>query len=135
MRIPLLSSIVLLLTLPACNVWSVGPTAETFTPALSGGGVEATLQIPGEVLRGELLEVGEASLLVLHGREIVEVPFRSVRRGEFRDVGTRIGGGRTPPPAAHERLRLVSRFPHGLTDEARVRLLSAYGQAAPRVVP
>jgi hypothetical protein len=134
MRGPLAVTVVLLLTLPACTVATIGPTPERFPPAVSGRGVTAVLQTATGRLQGELLEVRDDGLMVLHGREIVVVLFRTIRRGEFEQMPVRIGGGREPSARSRERLRLVRRFPHGLAPEAKERLLSFHGQTELRLV-
>jgi len=51
----------------------------------------------------------------------------AIRAGYFRKSGILIARGRIDP-THREQLRLVSRFPAGLSPELRARLLAAYGQ-------
>jgi hypothetical protein len=131
---PLRTTSVLLLVLTGCLVAEIGPTVESFPPASRGAGVWTSLQLGSGAVHGELLEARDTALLLLRGGEIVLVPFAAIRRGEFRHLDVRIGRGRPPSAAIHDRIRLVSRFPYGLSDEGWERLLSVSGQAAPRVV-
>jgi hypothetical protein len=115
---------VLLAALGACYH---GPSARTFAPAQWPDGIEADLRLKGARVRGELLEVQDSALLVLRDSQIVLVPIRAIRTGDFHQRGVLIDHGRISEPELH-RLRLVSRFPSGLTPELRARLLATYGQ-------
>jgi hypothetical protein len=118
---------VALLGFSAC---AVGASTRTFAPANEPQGIEADLRLErGKTrIQGELLEVQDTALLVLRDdARVTVVPLRAIRFGSFHRRGTLIVGGRVRPNE-RERLRLVSRFPAGLTPELRARLLAAYGQ-------
>jgi len=109
-----------------------GPSVRSFAPAQSPRGIWADLRVDrGKArIQGELLEVQDSALLVLRDGprpRVTIVPLRAIRAGFFPKLGTLRGAGRMAPKE-RERLRLVSRFPAGLTPELRARLLSAYGQ-------
>lgn len=111
-----------------------GPSLRTFQPANSPDGIDADLRLRKTHVRGELLEVQDSALIVLtDSQTIVMVPVDSIRSGVFGERGALIGGGGN---LARElaQLRLLSRFPAGLTPEIRARLLAAYGQTEVRVV-
>jgi hypothetical protein len=124
-------------------LWSVlacyvGPNVENFGPANGPEGIEAELRLRaagkrGTVL-GEVLEVQDTALLVLRANRVVLVPLRVIQTGRFRDRGVLIENGGIARGAL-SRLRLVSRFPAGLTPEIRTRLLAAYGQTEPDLAP
>jgi hypothetical protein len=110
-----------------------GPSLRTFRPANSPAGIDADLRLRKTQVRGELLEVQDSALIVLtESQTIVMVPVDSIRRGIFGERGMLIGEGRDRPRALAQ-LRLLSRFPAGLTPDLRARLLAAYGQTEVKV--
>jgi hypothetical protein len=110
--------------LAACHS---GPSVESFAPARGPYGIEVDLRVAREHILGELLEVQDSALLVRRGAQLLLVPLRVIKSGSFDTRGVLISGGRADPKVL-EQLRLVSRFPAGLTPELRARLLAAYGQ-------
>lgn len=121
------------LLIGALGACFTGPSARTFPPARDPGGIAADLRLELRQgrLRGELLEVQDSALVVLRDDSLVTiVPIRAIRSGSFAKPGLLIANGYISR-RGRERLRLVSRFPAGLTPELRARLLAAYGQTAP----
>lgn len=108
-----------------------GPTTEKFAPAQTPHGIESDVLLKGSDrvrIRGELLEVRQAAILVLRdGTRVTLVPFVAIRTATFGDLGATIGGGQVSR-SDREQLRLVSRFPSGLRPELEAQLLAAYGQ-------
>ncbi|MGH7613895.1 MAG: hypothetical protein ACREMW_07645 [Gemmatimonadales bacterium] len=131
---------VVLLSLNACHV---GPSAENFAPAIGPNGIWADLRLKGVRVEGELLEARDSGLLVLRKqrvragqrppRVVTFVPLEAIRRGRFERYGTLIVNGAPVAKGALQRLRLVSRFPNGLTPELRAALLTVHGQTEPDV--
>ena len=109
-----------------------GPSVRTFAPARSPGGIAADLQLDRKThIQGEVLEVQDTALLVLQrNARVIIVPIGRIRYGYFVKRGVLIQSGWISAKD-RERLRIVSRFPAGLTAELRARLLSAYGQTEP----
>ena len=71
--------------------------------------------------------------MVLAQDTVTLVPYGAIERGRFSQIVGELRG--TPPsPDFATRLRLVSRFPQGLTPDLLARLLAAHGQSALRVV-
>ena len=113
----------LALTLGACNT---GPGVDTYTPARSPQGVEIRIRMRGGETSGELLEVRDSGVVVSQ-RSIVLVPFELIE--EFRLTQERSAYPGGPPSAeVRERLRLLSRFPSGLSADHLARILEARGQ-------
>ena len=113
----------------------VGPHTRTFAPANGPTGIEADLRLikaKGRVL-GEVLEVQDTALVVLNANRVALVPIRVIASGRFRDLGMLIAGGLVSPQSL-ARVRLLSRFPAGMTPEIRTRLLAVYAQTEPDVV-
>ena len=77
-----------------------------------------------------MLEVQDTALLVLSAERLVLVPYDQVRSAQFGEMGsnTTISNQVAPNIAVREKLRLVSRFPQGVTAELLEELLAAYGQ-------
>lgn len=127
LRLLLLSLV--LLGAAACHS---GPSATTFGPAIGPRGIEADLRGLGLRIQGELLEVQDSALLVLQRDEVILVALRQIGIGGFRQRGVLIQRGRFVRGRSAAELRLVSRYPQGLTPELRARLLAAHGQTEPR---
>jgi hypothetical protein len=137
--------LVLITWLAASGGCAYGPTAKTFRPAESPSGVEAHLSTSDAQFSGELIEVRSDALVLLsrlyatangrmRGGELVLrlIPFTAVRTSRFEQMGSSItvSGGRAPDQRVRDRLRLVSRFPHGLSEAVWSQLLAKYGQTA-----
>jgi len=113
----------------------IGPTTRSFGPAAGPQGIAADLRVRwwqrgGGRIQGELLEVQDTALVLLSDNRVVFVPIRGIFVGKFSRRGTLIEEGRASRRSL-ARLRIVSRFPAGLTPELRARLLATYGQTAP----
>ena len=119
--------------LTAC---AVGPKVKNFVPAQKPSGVETSLKLDGGgSVTGELLAVEETALVILSGNNVTRVAYESIDSGTFPQTAIRIGGHQLPRADARERLRLLSRFPQGLTPTLLSSLLAAYRQANIAVLP
>lgn len=121
-----------------------GPKARTFRPAEGPAGVEAHLTTSDAEFSGELIEVRSDALVLLSHAHATDrgarapelvlrlIPFTTVRASRFEQMGTTVtlSDGRAPSERVRDRLRLVSRFPHGLSDPVMSQLLAKYGQTA-----
>ncbi len=136
MRPMLVVPVVLALT--ACHS---GPSVKDFAPAIGPNGIRADLRLRGVRVEGELLEVKDSGLLVLRKKRapagqpptqvVTLVALAAIRSGRFERYGTLIVNGAPAVKGALEKLRLVSRFPAGITPELRAALLAAHGQTEP----
>lgn len=119
------------LALVGCHM---GGRVDRFAPANGPEGVAVALELRrGGRAQGELLAVQDTALVVLAQDTVTLVPYGALETGEFSQVEGELRG--TPPaPDFARRLRLVSRFPQGLTPDMLARLLAAYGQSALKVV-
>ena len=117
--------LIVLLALAGCRF---GPSLKNFEPAHSPGGAEAILMLDLRNLRGELLALRDDGLVVLAKDELVFVPFEAIQHGRLAQKGAFIRNGSAPDERARERLRLLSRYPQGLSADVEARLLAAYGQ-------
>jgi hypothetical protein len=114
-----------LILLTAC---SVGTTGRNYAPAKGPAGATVTLELTGKrTMGGELLAVEPGTLLVLSGRQLFRVALPAVRSGKAPKV---VFSGNPLQDQLRERLRLISRYPQGVSAELEARLLEAYGQAA-----
>ena len=135
-----------------------GPRVEGFPPAWEPGGIAATVHLANDSLRAEVLAVEEDALLVLvdpspgHGSsgQLVRIPLTRVRDARFdnageadhsfwRYLGYGPGSENMEPyqvagwllaadPAVRSHLRLLSRYPQGVSEELLVRLEGVYGE-------
>jgi hypothetical protein len=124
---PALGASTLLLLLVAC---SIGTTGRNYQPAKGPAGAIVTLELSGQRKAvGELLAVEDSALLVLQGRELVRVSLPLILSGKAPKVSF-TGGNLTAE--TRERLRLISRYPQGVSAELEARLREAYGQSGVR---
>jgi len=129
---------------------SVGTKVGSFRPAKEPGGARIALRMyPGETatrervavaVEGELLAVRDTALLILRdgpsggvtppAPRVVLVPLRGIRVGEFQQLhgSPRIEAGRFHPAEALAQVRLVSRYPQGVSDDLLQALLAVYHQ-------
>jgi hypothetical protein len=121
---------VALIALMGCML---GPTTRTFAPAHGPKGIEADLRFKVGRLAGEVLEVQDSALVLLSTNRVVRVPIEAIVIGRFSRRGTLIQEGHVDRGTLAS-LKLVSRFPAGMTPEIRTRLLAVYGQTEPDVL-
>ena len=122
-----------------------GMTKEKFRPAQSPRGIETRITTSAAEFAGELIEIRQTGLVLLSQkrfstarngmtetaeRRLRLVPYAAVLSSRFEQLDRRlyIIAGRTPPDNDRERLRLVSRFPQGLSPEVLSQLLEQLGQ-------
>ena len=125
-----------------------GLTADKFMPARGPEGIHTGVITRSARFDGELLAVRDDALLLLasatapgsgapppqNARRMVRlIPFTAIVRAQFLQLGPgfQIREGHAPSGRIKERLRLVSRFPHGMSPDIEADLLKAYGQSAP----
>ena len=72
----------------------------------------------------------KSALIETAERRLRLVPYTAVLSSRFEQLGRRLRiiDGRTPPDNDREQLRLVSRFPQGLSPEVLSQLLEQLGQ-------
>jgi hypothetical protein len=138
--------------------WLVIATAAVLSGACASGGralpsastpagVNVYMQLGLTVIEGELLEISDSGLVVIRGGQIAYVPLMSVRVGRYPSgaaVVTRQGANPrvalpvTPDdlgsPAGRRELRLLSRYPGGISGRVLAALLAEHGQDAPAVL-
>jgi hypothetical protein len=116
-----------LLLLTACTV---GTTGRNYAPAKGPAGASVTLGLSGNrEIGGELLAVEGAGLLLLENRQLIRVDFGAIKSLRVPKISTR-----DLDQTMRERLRLISRYPQGVSPELEERLLQAYGAASVREV-
>ena len=124
-------------TLLAMFACSYGPRPENFGPARTPEGVQATVYFAQrESLTGELLAVRDSSMVLLVGRRVTVVRFDAIAGARFESLPRLELRRRRAPEGRHrDELRLVSRFPYGLTPEIEAALLAAHGQERLDLIP
>ncbi|MEO5895422.1 MAG: hypothetical protein ABIS06_06955 [Vicinamibacterales bacterium] len=119
--------LVLGITATAC---SYGTRIADFRPAHNPSGVDVRVATTGGDLSGELIEMRDSGFVLLTGgpSKLRLVPYTEVRSAKFEQIGSLIGDRQPPNGGARERLRLVSRFPQGMSPQVLETLLKTYGQ-------
>lgn len=109
----------------------LGTTVPKFMPAQTPEGVRATLLLRSGRVSGELLAVTDSALVIRRytaAPPIALVPYKAIHGSSFHQVGATLEGGHPPRAADRETLRLVSRFPQGLSPDLFQRLLAGHAQ-------
>ncbi len=101
---------------------------QSFPPAHSATGVTGRVTTGRADYTMELIEVRDTGIIILATRTFRFVPYSAIKSSRFDGIGDSISSRRTPSSKVQERLRLVSRFPQGLTPELLQKLLSANAQ-------
>jgi hypothetical protein len=141
MRALLSAPLIFVLTTAGC---STSVEVKDFKPAQGPQGIQMEISLNGDVIdgnkiAGELLEVrGDGVLLNVADypdsggveNTVVLIPFWMMDRATLEQMGSaRVESqGEEANKIYLERLRLVSRFPQGLSDELLADLLSEQGQ-------
>ena len=109
---------------------SFGMTARKYRPAQDPKGVIMRLDTAQGKLVGELIEVRDSGIIVLTDQKLSLLPYTAILSSEVDQTESRfsISNRMIPKPEVQTRLRLLSRFPQGLTPELMRQLLDAYGQ-------
>jgi hypothetical protein len=112
------------------NGCTFGPTARTYRPAQTPQGVNMRVQTEQGKLSGELIEVRDAGIIVLVDQKLRLLPYTAILSSEVDQTSSRNSIAKQTVPKAEVQayLRLLSRFPQGLTPELMRQLLDAYGQ-------
>jgi hypothetical protein len=121
----------LLLGLLAVSACRWGPRLDRFPAATTPSG--ATMAIAGagrSSLDGELLAATDSGLFVARRARVTFVPYAAISSARVvgLDQAYMLARGRAPDAGRLARLRRVSRFPQGLSDEVLARLLRAHAQ-------
>lgn len=108
-----------------------GPRVGGFQPAQGRAGVQAQLLVGTSRIAGELIDVRDTAIVILLGERLTLVSWRSIEHRTFIGMGEIDENltGQSPNPDALRRLRLVSRFPQGMSPELEQRFLTALNQS------
>ncbi len=107
----------------------IGMTSQKYPPAQGPKGVIMRVATAQGQLSGELIEVRDTGI-VLADQKLRLLPYTAIVSSEVDKTDSRyaISKGKAPKPDAREHLRLLSRFPQGLTPELIRELLDTFGQ-------
>ena len=122
----------LVLGLTLLSGCQVGTHAKNYQPATGPAGAMVNLQLQDKSrTSGELLAVESTALLLVRANVLTRVPLIQIRSGSAPKVSFdgRLKGN------SRERLRLISRYPQGVTAELEGQLLRAYGQSETGSLP
>ena len=120
---------------------TIGMSTSEFKPARSPQGIASKVSTATAQFTGELIEVREAALVLLadeagagasggRQQQLRLIPFAAIKKADFDQRGSDfwLADGKRPSPLLRERLRLLSRFPYGLSPAVERDLLKAHGQ-------
>ena len=124
-------AILSLIVLSSC-VLRFGPHANRYDPATRASGTAATITTAASQIAGELLEVRDTALVLLTSSRVTLVPNRLIRAARFDDLPRSHTGSLTREETG--RMRLLSRFPYGMPDQALAQLMSRRRQQTLDVV-
>ena len=112
------------------NGCTFGPTARTYRPAQTPKGVYMRVETGQGKLSGELIEVRDAGIILLVDQKLRLLPYTAILSSVVDQTSSHysISKQTVPKPEVQGYLRLLSRFPQGLTPELMRQLLDAYGQ-------
>ena len=103
-----------------------------YRQAKQPGGVTVQLELDGgQTASGELLEVQDGGLLLARPNwDFVIFPYDLIERARIAQFDNLTLTGKVPTAAQREQLRLLSRFPQGLSPELRTALLATRNKTA-----
>jgi hypothetical protein len=131
MTMPRVTALLILLTL-AClsNGCTFGMTARKYRPAQEPKGVNMRIDTAQGQFSGELIEVRDVGIIVLADQKLRLLPYTVILSSKIDQTESRyeISQRTVPKPEVQEHLRLLSRFPQGLTPDLMKQFLSEYGQ-------
>ncbi len=108
---------------------SLGPRVENFAPAHEPGGVNATVTHSDSTFTAELLALSDTALLLVRNNRVVLAPYGAGTTVVFPALSEQYAiRGRPPTGWVREQLRLLSRFPSGISPSLLTQLLRAYRQ-------
>jgi len=109
---------------------SIGMTAKKYRPAQAPKGVIMHVDSTQGRYSGELIEVRDSGIVLLTDQKLRLLPYTAILSSSVDQTSSRYApSNRTAPkPDVQAHLRLLSRFPQGLTPELTGQLLNAYGQ-------
>jgi hypothetical protein len=122
-----MASMLRVLALLACTACSIGTSVESFAPATQPRGILVSVQTRIESFDAELLAVSDTGLLLLRAPALVFARYTAIRLATFRQ-SSEVVGRAEPDFATRDRLRLLSRFPQGVTAPGLQALLAGYHQ-------
>src|SRR5688500_5306095 len=116
----------LILAIAGCGV---GPRVRDFIPATSPAGVYSIIRMRDQTHEGELLALDDSAFVLITRDGVVQIPFSVIIGAEFAQV-KRISAASAADfrGSLGRHLRLVSRFPQGLTPELLSALLRSRQQ-------
>jgi hypothetical protein len=112
------------------NGCTLGMTASKFRPAKGPQGVNMRITTEQGEFSGELIEVRDTGIVVLVDQKLRFLPYTDIRYSKLDQSSSYgpISQRKAPKPDAQAQLRLLSRFPQGLSPELMRQLLDVYGQ-------
>jgi len=106
-------------------------SVDSFPPARTPRGVTTSITTSNARFSGELIEMRDSGVVILAEKTFRLIPYGAIVASRFEGMkgSDKISDRRPPKAEVREHLRLVSRFPQGLTPQLLRRLLDANRQA------
>lgn len=129
MRLLTAAAMISILVIPACKI---GKSGKDLPLATQPGGAQVAVALQGVRVPGELIAVRDDGVVVTARKQLSFFPFVSLGGLTIQQMSGdyQLSPGERPSREKFERLRLVSRFPQGLTPEIERQLLAELGQSA-----
>jgi hypothetical protein len=129
MRNGIVTALVVITIVGACTV---GKSGKELMVATGPAGASIRVAVPQGAVTGELVTLREHGLIVRSGTQLRFLPYGIITRLTVSELGPDYAvsaqGGMTAQKKA--KLRLVSRFPHGMTPQIEREFLAKLGQSA-----
>lgn len=123
----------ILLTCLLASACSLGPRARTYPLAQTPAGVTATVAHGNSTFSAEVLAVSDSGLLLVWNDRVVLARYSAGTTIKLSDPDYTIRG-QAPTGQVRERIRLVTRYPAGVSPALLANLLAAYHQDSLRVL-
>ena len=120
--------LLLLIFLSFATSCHYGMAAKHFPPAQGPKGALAQVTAEQRQFSGELIEVRDTGIVIDAAQQLRLLPYSAIASSHFENTNLEIKNRRTPEPDVRDHLRLVSRFPQGLSTDLLKQLLNANGQ-------
>jgi hypothetical protein len=115
-------------------VKKIGKGTDAFPVASAPAGVATTVTLRSRgMVSGELLEVRDTALVLRRGTEVLLVPTSAIADAQYQG-GDLKAHSLTPDQFLRADLRLLSRYPSGISPRVMSALLSASGKSEPTLL-
>ena len=114
------------------NGCTIGKSGKDLTVASSPSGARISAKVPQSTVTGELVAMGDNGMVVLSGAQLRFLPYALISSMTVSEFGPEYAVSSASPLSAQkrDRLRLISRFPQGMTPVIERAFLARLTQTA-----